>query len=249
MVTGERENNKTDNTGNTGHADINHRIGFINGMKGKGKLDGDLDTKEVTRFRACIARMNYLANDNPDIMFAVKELARKMSKPDNADLERMRRLARFLKGRPRSVTWYRYQEEPNTLEVFTDSDWAGCRVTKRSTFERLRDGWHALHQSLVKDSSTKGIEFSRGRTLRSGQGHLEWHRHQEHHEGLRQEHRRLHPDRRQCRFWESCVEKVWDECATWTLTCFGYRTRARARRSSTGQPQPGRLADQVPQQH
>ena len=66
-------------------------------------------------------------------MYAVKELARKMSKPDNADLERMRRLARFLKGRPRSVTWYRYQEEPNTLEVFTDSDWAGCRVTRRST--------------------------------------------------------------------------------------------------------------------
>ena len=77
--------------------------------------------------------MNYLAIDSPDIMFAVKKLARKMSKPDNADLESMRRLERFLKGRPRSVTWYRYQEERNTLEVFTDSDWAGCRVTKRST--------------------------------------------------------------------------------------------------------------------
>ena len=77
--------------------------------------------------------MNYLAIDRPDIMYAVNELARKMSKPDNADLERMRRLARFLKVRPRSVTWYRYQEEPNTFEVFTDSDWAGCRVTRRST--------------------------------------------------------------------------------------------------------------------
>ena len=50
-------------------------------------------------------------------------------------------------------------------------------------------------------------------------------------------------------FGNRASKRCGDECATWTLTCFGYRTRSRARRSSTGQPQPGRLADQVPQQH
>lgn len=99
----------------------------------KGENVDVLDPKEVTKFRACIARMNYLAIDRPDIMFAVKELARRMSAPSIEDQEKMCRLARYLKGKPRNVAWYQYQDDQDTVEVFTDSDWAGCRSTRRST--------------------------------------------------------------------------------------------------------------------
>ena len=60
MVTGERENNKTNNKENTGHADINHRIGFINSIQGKGKLDGDLDTKGGDKI-PCVHRTDELS--------------------------------------------------------------------------------------------------------------------------------------------------------------------------------------------
>ena len=87
----------------------------------------------VSKYRADIARLNYLATDRPDLMYAVKELARKMATPSVIDAERVRRLVRYLKGRPRAVAWYRYQDMPRHVDGYTDSDWAGCRVTRRST--------------------------------------------------------------------------------------------------------------------
>ena len=40
-----------------------------------------LSNSESTRFRAIVARSNYLAQDRSDIMFSVKELTRHMSNP------------------------------------------------------------------------------------------------------------------------------------------------------------------------
>ena len=45
----------------------------------------------------------------------------------------MRRLARYLVHTPRVVWHYAWQEPTSELAVFSDSDWAGCRRTARST--------------------------------------------------------------------------------------------------------------------
>ena len=66
-------------------------------------------------------------------MYAVKELSRGMSKPCGEDWSNLVHLARFLKGHPRSVIWYDLQDKDYGLFVYTDSDWAGCRRTRRST--------------------------------------------------------------------------------------------------------------------
>ena len=92
-----------------------------------------LDDNSVSKYRSDVARLNYLAADRPDIAFSVKELARRMSEPTTLDVERVRRLVRYLKFRPRAVAWYRYQEHPGCLQAYTDSDLAGCRETRKST--------------------------------------------------------------------------------------------------------------------
>ena len=92
-----------------------------------------LDDRSATEFRAMAARANFLAADRPDIGFAVKELCRGMAAPTARDAEALKRLARYLLGRPRLVLHYAWQSCPKDIEVYTDSDWAGCVRTRKST--------------------------------------------------------------------------------------------------------------------
>ena len=50
-----------------------------------------------------MARANCLSNDRPDIQFAVKKLATSMSNPTNRNWQELKRLGRYLKGKPRLV--------------------------------------------------------------------------------------------------------------------------------------------------
>lgn len=100
----------------------------------KGDEDGEpLVGEEATNFRALTARANYLAQDRPDITFAVKELTRRMAGPTTKDFADLKRLGRYLLGRPRLVLAYAYQPRPKYIDVWVDSDWAGCVRTRRST--------------------------------------------------------------------------------------------------------------------
>ena len=91
---------------------------------------GGLQAKE---FRALAARANYLAADRADIQFAVKELCRGMAKPTRGDWRKIKRLGRYLIGKPRVVVKYVYQEENKNITGYTDSNWAGCKKTAKST--------------------------------------------------------------------------------------------------------------------
>ena len=107
------------------------------GTKDEGRTRDDheiaLVDKEATEYRALVARCNYLSPYRPDISFTVKELARAMSKPTRGDMQRFKRLARYLKGKPRLMMRYAWQEAQSTMMVYSDADWAGCRETRRST--------------------------------------------------------------------------------------------------------------------
>ena len=92
-----------------------------------------LNDAQITKYRALVARANYIAVDRGDIAFCVKELARCMSTPSRQDWEMLQRLARYLRHKPRCVLWYVYQGTTSEITCFTDSDWAGCKRTRRST--------------------------------------------------------------------------------------------------------------------
>ena len=80
-----------------------------------------------------MARANYLAQDRSDIQYAVKELSRTMSEPTIGCWEKFKRLGRYLVGRTRAVQLFPYQEAASRLHVYTDSDFAGCVKTRKST--------------------------------------------------------------------------------------------------------------------
>ena len=133
------------------------------GTREEGRTSEDCETllsdKDATNYRAIVARCNYLSPDRPDIAFAVKELARAMSKPTKGDMQRLKRLARYIKGKPRLVMQYSWQPKQSTFIIYSDADWAGCRVTRKSTTRGcMKLGSHCFKgwsktQSLVALSS------------------------------------------------------------------------------------------------
>ena len=62
---------------------------------GEESIDWDDQSKapeEQTRYRALAARLNFLAVDRPDLLYAAKECARRMSSPRNRDWEALKRI-------------------------------------------------------------------------------------------------------------------------------------------------------------
>jgi nuclear transport factor 2 (NTF2) superfamily protein len=78
--------------------------------------------------------MNYLGQDAPEIQFAAKEVCRDMARPNQDSWRKLKILARFVFERE-SVRWrFEWQDEVDcVLRSYSDSDWAGCRRTRRST--------------------------------------------------------------------------------------------------------------------
>ena len=92
-----------------------------------------LKPAEAKVYRRAAARLNYLALDRPDIGFATKEIARCMANPRDVDGNLIKRVLRYLIGTPICIYDYVWQQKQNVLKVFADSDWAGCKRTRRST--------------------------------------------------------------------------------------------------------------------
>ena len=68
--------------------------------------DTELPAKLHTAFRAAAARSNYLSADRIDMNFAGQEICRYMSKPGGVSWRALKRLARYLHGKPRLVYNY-----------------------------------------------------------------------------------------------------------------------------------------------
>ena len=110
----------------------------------------ELSKQEQKEFRSLAARCNFLSVDRLDIQFACKEICRRMSSPCEADWKMVKKLARFLKTHPRLVMLFEYQRPPENLSVIVDTDYAGCRRTRRST-----NGGMIIHgRHLIKSWAT-----------------------------------------------------------------------------------------------
>ena len=110
-------------------------------------------------------RTSYLSQDRCELQFAVKELARRMQQPNTKNMQALKRLVRFLKGSPRCLVVNNRQPEQPVVDVFSDSDWAGCAKTRRSTSSSyVMLGGHLLvssatTQNVVATSSSEA-EFN-----------------------------------------------------------------------------------------
>ena len=98
-----------------------------------------------------------------DSIFAAKEICRFLAKPTDLALASLKRLARYLKARPRMVFNMPFQQA-DSFEVYSDTDWAGCQRTRKSTsggcvFIRghVNKCWSATQASLALSSG--GAEY------------------------------------------------------------------------------------------
>ena len=86
---------------------------------------------DVTRYRALVARISYLSQDRPDVKFAAMQVCCAMANPTVCDSERVKRIGRYLAGRQRAKSWFRWQQS-GELEAYSDADWGGDKATRRS---------------------------------------------------------------------------------------------------------------------
>ncbi len=120
----------------------------------------ELDTAASSAYRTVTARLNYLASDRPELLFATKESGKASSCSTQAELMHLKRIGRFLLKEPRCVWHFPSQGEIYVLEGFSDADAGGCVQTRRSTSGGvLRPGEHTLC-ALSLSSSQKVLALS-----------------------------------------------------------------------------------------
>jgi hypothetical protein len=107
------------------------------GVEGHDEEDGESDVpllgEQATSFRGIAARLNYLSADRPDIQYATKEVCREMSSPTTGSWKRLVRIARYLVGKRRLIWRFELQSPVETVDAFSDANWAGCRRSRKST--------------------------------------------------------------------------------------------------------------------
>ena len=121
--------------------------------------DVSLDFEQARRYRGIAARLNYLAQDRPDLKFAALKASRNMSNPRDRDWGILKRVGRYLITRPRAICSFRWQDESSTkIWACSDSDWAGDKKTRKSTTGGCL--WHGAHLLKVWAKTQKAISLS-----------------------------------------------------------------------------------------
>nr|GEU32505.1 uncharacterized mitochondrial protein AtMg00810-like [Tanacetum cinerariifolium] len=87
---------------------------------------------DVHTYRSMIGSIMYLTSSRPDIMFAVCACARFQVTPKASHLHAVKRIFRYLKGKPHLGLWYP-KDSPFDLVAYSDSDYAGASLDKKST--------------------------------------------------------------------------------------------------------------------
>ncbi|GKB72170.1 putative ribonuclease H-like domain-containing protein [Tanacetum coccineum] len=94
--------------------------------------DEDADDVDVHLYRSIIGSLMYLTASRPDIMFAVCACARFQVTPKTSHLLAVKRIFRYLKGKPTLGLWYS-RDSPFELVAYTDSDYVRATQDRKST--------------------------------------------------------------------------------------------------------------------
>nr|GEV43975.1 hypothetical protein [Tanacetum cinerariifolium] len=94
--------------------------------------DPDGEDIDVHTYRSIIGSLMYLTSSRPDIMFAVCACDHFQVTPKASHLHAAKRIFRYLKGKPHLGWWYP-KDLPFNLVAYSDSDYAGASLDKKST--------------------------------------------------------------------------------------------------------------------
>nr|GEV94068.1 hypothetical protein [Tanacetum cinerariifolium] len=125
--------------------------------------DENAEDVDVHLYRSMISSLMYLTSLRPDIMFDVCACARFQVTLKVSHLHVVKRIFRYLKGQPNLVLWYP-KDPPFDLEAYTDSDYAGACLDRKSTtrgcqfFRRRLISRQCKKQTVVANSTTE-VEY------------------------------------------------------------------------------------------
>nr|GEU59389.1 hypothetical protein [Tanacetum cinerariifolium] len=116
---------------------------------------------DVHLYRSMIGSLMYLTSSRPDIMFAVYVCARFQVNPKISHLHVVERMFRYLKGQPKLGLWYP-KDLPFDLVAYTDEDYAGASLDKKSTIEGcqfLRDFNEKTLIQMIKIHTDQNVAY------------------------------------------------------------------------------------------
>ncbi|GJU80154.1 putative ribonuclease H-like domain-containing protein [Tanacetum coccineum] len=125
--------------------------------------DENAEDVDVHLYRSMIGSLIYLASSRPDIMFVVCACPRFQVTPKVSHLHAVKIIFRYLKGQPKVGLWYP-KDSPFDFEAYTNSDYAGASLDRKSTaggcqFLRSRlISWQCKKQTIVANSTTE-VEY------------------------------------------------------------------------------------------
>ncbi|GKE60791.1 putative ribonuclease H-like domain-containing protein, partial [Tanacetum coccineum] len=93
---------------------------------------------DVHLYRSMIGSLMYLTASRPDIMFVVSACSRFQVTPKTSHLKAVKRIFRYLKGKPKLGLWYP-RESSFDLIAYSDSDYDGANLNRKSTTGGLVD--------------------------------------------------------------------------------------------------------------
>ncbi|KAA0063166.1 Beta-galactosidase [Cucumis melo var. makuwa] len=112
------------------------------------------------QYQRLVGKLIYLSHTRPDISFAVSVVSQFMQASYEKHMEAVNRILRYLKNTPGKGLMFR-KTNRKTIEAYTDSDWAGSVIDRKSTSGYCTFVWGNLvtwrskKQSVVPRSSAE----------------------------------------------------------------------------------------------
>nr|KYP40118.1 Copia protein [Cajanus cajan] len=131
----------------------------------------DLDEKGIvvdnSKYRGIIGSLLYLTASRPDIMFVVCLCARFQANPKESHMKSVKRILKYLKGTTNVGLWYP-KGVSLSLIGYSDSDYVGCRLDRKSTSGTCHllgsalVSWHSKKQACVALSTAEAEYIAAG---------------------------------------------------------------------------------------
>ncbi|GJW38349.1 ribonuclease H-like domain-containing protein [Tanacetum coccineum] len=102
-----------------------------NGILPHKETENDKLLKNITSYQKIVGNLIYLCNTRPDIAYSVHCLSQHMHSPLQSHFEAALRVLRYLKSAPGAGIIYT-KSSISSISTYADSDWAKCKMTRRS---------------------------------------------------------------------------------------------------------------------
>ncbi|GJS23854.1 putative ribonuclease H-like domain-containing protein, partial [Tanacetum coccineum] len=130
--------------------------------------DEEADDVDVHFYGSMIRSLMYFTTPRHGIMFAICSCARFQVTHKVSHLHAVKRIFRYLKGQPKLGLWYP-MDSPFDLEAFSDSDYAGASLDRKSTIgdETVYKKWEDRMEMVSTTASSLEVEQDSGNINRT----------------------------------------------------------------------------------